>query len=451
MSAARPSLSAALGAFAASVRARDLPPAVLERARLVVLHDLAVALAGWGPALPPMDLARRLPETAAGATLLVDGRRVPAPDAAFANACLMHIRTQDDFYSGANAHLGAVIIPAALAASELTGASGEELVAGVVAGYEVMAAVGEGFSEHTTPRGFRSTGIFGPFGAAAAVGRILGLPADRLGHAIGISASLAGGLTQAWLEGTPEWDIQVGLASRTGFLAAQLAAEGMPGASAALEGPRGFYRAFAGREVSGDAAPLALGQRWRILENTFKRLPVSGISQVPVRTALEIRARQPLAPEAIARVEVTINDFERRYPAVDNPGPFGGPGAALMSLQYCVATALQAGTIVWRDLLDTSDPTRQGLARRVMLRGEPDRTPLSARVVVTTTDGRRLEAASEPGAGLHFDRAEAVALVTALTPEIPLPAAQVRRLVDEALAIDGAVTVKALIQCCVRS
>ena len=61
-----------------------------------------------------MDLARRLPETAAGGTLLVDGRRVPAPDATFANACLMHIRTQDDFYSGANAHLGAVIIPAAL-------------------------------------------------------------------------------------------------------------------------------------------------------------------------------------------------------------------------------------------------------------------------------------------------------------------------------------------------
>ncbi|MBI4590489.1 MAG: MmgE/PrpD family protein [Candidatus Rokubacteria bacterium] len=446
----RSGLSRALGEFAASVRAADLPPSVLERGRLVLLHNLAVALAGWGPPLPPMELARRSPVAPNGARLLVDGRRVGAAEAAFANACLMHVRTQDDFFSGANAHLGAVIIPAALAVAESTGATGTEAVAAIVAGYEVMAAVGEGFSERTTPRGFRPTGIFGPFGSAAAAGRLLGLPPERLGHAIAISASLAGGLTQAWLEGTPEWDLEVGMACRSGVVAALLAAEGMAGASQALEGPRGFYHAFAGEGAALDAGALRLGERWRVLESTFKRFPVSGISQVPVQTALALREKHGLPPERIARAEVAINEFERRYPGVDNPGPFGGPGAALMSLQYCVATALQQGTIVWRDLFETGDAARLGLASRVELQGEPDRPPLSCRVRVKTTDGRTLEGAGDPGAGLHFDRGEAVALVWALAPEMPVGNEQVRQLIGEALGIDAAPSVKRLLDCCVR-
>lgn len=442
-------LSRILGEFAASVEPAGLPEAVRERGRLVVLHNLAVALAGWGPPLLPMDLARRLPVSSDGGTLLVDGRRVSAPDAAFANACLMHIRTQDDFFSGANAHLGAVIIPAALALAESTGATGAELLAAVVAGYEIMAAVGEGFSERTTPKGFRPTGIFGPFGSAAAAGRLLGLSPDRLGHAIAISASLAGGLTQAWLEGTPEWDLEVGMACRSGVVAAMLAAEGMPGARAALEGPRGFYHAFAGEGAVLDAGTLRLGDRWRILENTFKRFPVSGISQVPVGTALALREAHGLVPGAIARVELAVNDFERRYPGVDNPGPFGGPGAALMSLPYCVATAFQQGTIVWRDLFETDDAIRLALARRIELHGEPGRPPLSCRLRVRTADGRTLERSAEPGAGLHFDRGEAVKLVRALAPEMPIRAEQVQHLIDEALDIETAPSVKRLVACCV--
>ncbi len=445
------SLSGVLGEFAATLRTADLPPQVLERARLTVLHNLGVALAGWGPPLPPLDLARRAPEVQDGARLLVEGRPVDVLEAAFGNACLMHIRTQDDFFSGANAHLGAVILPAVLALAESTGASGDEVLAAIVAGYEVMAAVGEGFSERTTPPGFRPTGIFGPFGAAAAAGRLLKLGPNRVGQAIAISASLAGGLTQAWLEGTLEWDLQVGMACRNGILSGLLAREGMSGAEAALEGPRGFYHAFAGEEaVAREVADLRLGERWRILENTFKRFPVSGISQVPVRTALKVRTENRLAPESIQEVELAVNEFERRYPAVDNPGPFGGPGAALMSLQYCVATAFQEGHVVWRDLRESSNPARLDLARRIRLRGEPDRPPLSCRIRVMTREGQTLEGESKAAEGLHFDRSEAIALIRSLLPEIPLGREKIEGLFQEALQIERAVSVKKLIDCCVR-
>jgi 2-methylcitrate dehydratase PrpD len=437
------------GEFAASLRLDDMPPYVIERVRLVVLHNITVALAGSGRPLPFMGLAKKLPEDPKGATLLVGGQKKPILDAALANSCLMHIRTQDDFFSGANAHLGAVIVPAALALAEMSNAPGSEIVASIVAGYEVMSAISEGFSEKTTPKGFRPTGIFGPFGAAATAARLLRLSPEKVGHAIAISASLAGGLTQAWLEGTLEWNLEVGMACRNGIYAALLAAEGTAGAQAALEGPRGFYHAFAGEQEVPQVATLRMGERWRILETTFKRFPISGISQVPVQTALSLKKKYAIDFRDIERVQLIVNDFELHYPGVNNFGPFGGPGAALMSLQYCVSTALQKGTVVWGDLFEIGDKERLALIQKFKLIGEEKRQPLSCQMLIKTKDGRTIEANGEPAMGLHFKRQEALDLVWSLAEEIPLTANQITEFCNNALGIDQVNSITPLIRCCV--
>jgi 2-methylcitrate dehydratase PrpD len=248
----------------------------------------------------------------------------------------------------------------------------------------------------------------------------LRLSPEKVGHAIAISASLAGGLTQAWLEGTLEWNLEVGMACRNGIYAALLAAEGTAGAQAALEGPRGFYHAFAGEQEVPQVATLRMGERWRILETTFKRFPISGISQVPVQTALSLKKKYAIDFRDIERVQLIVNDFELHYPGVNNFGPFGGPGAALMSLQYCVSTALQKGTVVWGD-----------------------------QMLIKTKDGRTIEANGEPAMGLHFKRQEALDLVWSLAEEIPLTANQITEFCNNALGIDQVNSITPLIRCCV--
>src|SRR5581483_9033023 len=99
-----------------------------------------------------------------------------APGAVRLNATDAHSIERDDTYSQRGLHTSCVVVPAALAAAEMVGASGRELLAGIVAGQETMCRVGLGFGERSR-RGFHSTPVSGVFGAAAAAASILGLSA----------------------------------------------------------------------------------------------------------------------------------------------------------------------------------------------------------------------------------------------------------------------------------
>ena len=91
------------------------------------------------------------------------------PQCHVANAVAIHARAQDDTHYASQAHAGAAVIPAALATAEREGASGATLLAGIIAGYEVTATVGEQLAGRAIARGFRASGVFGVLGAAAAV------------------------------------------------------------------------------------------------------------------------------------------------------------------------------------------------------------------------------------------------------------------------------------------
>ncbi|HST41210.1 MAG TPA: MmgE/PrpD family protein, partial [Conexibacter sp.] len=183
---------AALGRFAAQLGGPGaaLPEAVLERLRCSLLHDLTVALAAHpvGDEIWPLVRDRGPSE----ATLLVDGGGVAVEAAAFANAQLMHARAQDDTHFAAKTHVGAAVIPAALALAEREGADGARFAAAVVAGCEVAAAVGERHATAATARGFRASPVFGTLGAAAACAVVLGLDEERAAHAIALASSSSG-------------------------------------------------------------------------------------------------------------------------------------------------------------------------------------------------------------------------------------------------------------------
>jgi 2-methylcitrate dehydratase PrpD len=408
-----------LGEFAASLREADLPRPVIETAKCHLLYNLTCGLAAQDAARPVWELVEG--SQPAEATLIARGGRVPAELAAFANGVLLHGRAQDDTHLASQTHPGTVVIPAALAVAESTSAGPKGFLAGMVAGYEVTAALGEPLADDAIERGFRATMLFGTLGAAAAAGSVLGLDGERIGDAIALATSFTGGLNQTWLDGSSEWMYHAGVAARNGVVAARLALAGERGAARALEGRAGFARAFAGRETWVPPRNWELGTRWRIAEVIYKPYPVCNITQNPVAVTSRLAERSNLSPGEVRSARLYLNPADRVFPGTSNWGPFDGVGATLMSAPYCVAMALKHRKASLAALREWDDPVLQDLVRRVEVLPDDGLPELGARVEVETVDGRLLadEITSDADETFSGSWDEVVAATRSLAPEMP--------------------------------
>lgn len=429
-----------VASFAASLQFGDLPPDVVEKAKVTLLHNLTVALAGHRLAELPVrfavDCGRA--ERGPGARVLVGGERLDMRSAAFANALLMTVRAQDDVYLPALSHIGTVVIPALLAVAEDVDAGGEELIAALVAGYEAASAIGAGIAARAAARGFRPV-LWSQIGAATACSRLLGASAEEHAHAIALAASFGTGTNQTWVAGTPEWLYQSGVACQNGLLAALLAHRGATGAPDALDGEVGVYAAFAGdREGIGEVG-ADLGRDWRIRETTFKPYPVCTLNQVPVAALVALAAEHRIGADDVTHVELTLNGDEARYPGIDVKGPFVDAPGALMSAQYCLAVALRERTVRNEDLLRFGDDELMALAQRVDVKIDDELPPRSCRITVATSDGatHSAERTSSPDT-FNWDRYEAMRLARSLREETRLDARQLDALVETILDLERA-------------
>jgi 2-methylcitrate dehydratase PrpD len=416
-----------LGAFAAGLTLDAIPPEVLEKLRCNLLHDFGCAVAAYTAGEEIWaTLRNRAP---AEATLLCDGSSVAAEYAAFANAALIHTRAQDDTHFAAKTHVGAAIVPAALALAERERRSGADLCVAIIAGCEVAAAVGERLSAATTARGFRATPVFGTLGAAAAAALILGLDERQTTNAIAIAASFSGGLNQTWLDGTSEYRLQLGMAARNGIAAATLAAGGLRGAAHWYEGEAGFARAFAGlTDVAG--GDWELGERWRLLDVTYKPYPVCAITQSSVQVAIDLVHANDLDSERIASVSCGLNSADRTYPGTVNGGPFDDIGATLMSAQFCVAMALKHRTATLAGLREFDDPELMRLVGVTEVVGDDAIPNLGARLRLTTSDGQTFSGELLPDASTYgWDWDGVVSNLQRMAPEMALSADGLDRLV----------------------
>src|SRR5262249_58946656 len=155
--------------------------------------------------------------------------------------------------------------PVMLALGEWRRLSGAQALGAFVAGFEVETRLGRVLGRALADRGWHVTGVLGHFGAAAAAGKLLGLDAERLRHALGIAGTQAAGLEQSF--GTMSKPLHPGKAAMNGLLAASLAREGFTGATAMLDSPDGLGPTLIGIADLGPALD-DLGKRFEILENS---------------------------------------------------------------------------------------------------------------------------------------------------------------------------------------
>ena len=223
-----------------------------------------------------------------------DAARYTPAGAAFLNGALAHSLDFDDTHAAGSLHPGAPVIPAALAAGEMVGASGADVLAGIVAGYEVTCRVALALpaGEHYD-RGFHPTATCGAFGAAAAAARVFGLSAEQVEGALGTVLSQCAGSLQFLANGAWTKRFQVGWAACNGLMAATLVREGFKGASEALEGRHGFLHAYAPNPNPARAVQ-ELGTVFELMNTAVKPYPSCRYGHAGIDAAIALRAANDL-------------------------------------------------------------------------------------------------------------------------------------------------------------
>jgi 2-methylcitrate dehydratase PrpD len=365
------------------------------------MDTLGIALAAASePAARAAAAVARRAGGAGEATLLVHGDRVPAPLAALANGTAAFSHNFTDTTLSCVIHGGPVAVPAALAAGELVGAGGAQVVTAVVAGYEVMTRVGNAINAGPARmahhrKGYHPTATCGVFGAAAIGGKLLGLSADGIAAALGVAGSFASGLSESLSDGSDAWRAHGGIAAHNGLLAALLVRAGLTGPRAVLDGRKGFCAAFT--DGGHDAAALVdrLGERYLVEDAAFKLHNTAHVWALPLDALAALRAEHRFGPADVERMEVT---FPQNWTAImDDPsGATYAPRSyaqATNNLRFCLALGLHAGR-VYLDEFDEQhlrDPAILDTARRVVPRPDgalgrifetTDRAPTRLEVVL---------------------------------------------------------------------
>jgi 2-methylcitrate dehydratase PrpD len=244
-----------------------------RRAALSFLHDsLCVGVSGAAAPLaaPVLAVARAFGDGGRARVLGRPGVRLPKGSAAFVNAFQIHCQEFDCVHEPAVLHPMATVLACLLAEAE-TGPAvrGEDFLAAMVAGVDVAVALG---LAATTPLRFFRPATAGVFGATAALARLRGLDRAAAQDAFGYALAFAAGTMQAHLEGKPALPVQVANAARGALTAVDLAAAGLKGPKAAIEGPYGYLTLF---EAGHDLAPVleALAKIRRIEEVSWKPFP----------------------------------------------------------------------------------------------------------------------------------------------------------------------------------
>ncbi len=395
-----PAIGAAerIAAWASALSAADIPGPVLAIATSCLVDTVGVAVAGTATAVAA--IARDVAALSAGvgpSSLIGRDERVPAPAAAFVNGTAAHALDFDDNCYAGVVHGSAVIVPAALAVAEMADVSGQDLLVAIAAGSEAEYAVGAAAGLSPYERGWWTTGVLGPLGAAVAAGRALGLDASRMTAAIAIAMAGTGGAKACF--GTDAKPLLCGRAAEAGVVAALLARAGATGPGDVFEHPRGF----AGLMNGGLFDPgeiTSLGRVWRLQRPGIdvKRIPVCLSSHAAVDAVQDLVAEYGIGLADIARVACDVSPVVVANLVHDDPRT---PQQAQFSMPFAIAASLLFGRIglphLSHEVVD--DPTLITLMQRVSMEtgarwaqpGAITAAPEGAHVTIELRDGRRFE------------------------------------------------------------
>ena len=315
----------------------NLPADTKHWARVGILDTVGVTIAG--AADPSARIVVRSLGSATGPAYVFGGaERVGMLDAALINGTASHALDFDDCNNTLGGHPSAPILPALFALADETGASGRDLVAAYITGFETECKISMGVNFYQYTRGWHPTTTIGVFGAAAACARLLKLSDEQTATALSIAASLAAGVKSNF--GTMTKPLHVGHCARSGLFAALLARDGFTASPVAFEHKQGYFEVFngAGNYDAGKILP-AWGKPWDIVEPgiAIKQYPCCGSTHPAIDAMLLLVREHDLKPDDVERVDSWTH--KRRLEHTNRPDP-QSTFDAKFSVQYALSRAL---------------------------------------------------------------------------------------------------------------
>ncbi|HEX6441816.1 MAG TPA: MmgE/PrpD family protein [Stellaceae bacterium] len=272
------SVARRLAEFLAETRTADLPAQTMEHAAMLIASTLASAAAGRDieSARIIRALATERGGRAEASVWFEPHTKLPAADAAQANAVMSDAAASDDSDLRAIVHCGTPLTAASLAIAERESKTGEEVLAAIVLGYEAAGRIGEAVTPGFRNRGFHGC-LIAVFAASVAAARLLGLGPSRMTQAIALSATSVGGLMAAANTSTAR-EYHAGLATRLGIDAALAAQRNFRGKSRILECRHGFFESYGGIDaaIAGTETTRDLGASWDIVTDMAVKLVPGG-------------------------------------------------------------------------------------------------------------------------------------------------------------------------------
>ena len=434
----------------------------MEQAKLVLLDTI-----GCGLAARQDESARAVVATLAAlgdapqCTVLGQAEKMSAPNAVLANGTLIRVLDLNDYVIGAHPVSGARgghprdNIPVALAAAELAGSSGRELLAAILIGYEIYGR-GKALMRADSPwDGISISGLAAP----AMAGRLLALDNDKLAHAIALCAARAP-TPIAVREGaiSAAKSIANALIAQNGMQAALLAAAGVTGPLDLFEAERGLKAVFAhAPEFAADILGAPLPAENFISRVAIKAYPCFAGGQSAIAAALALHRRLGGKIGSLAGIRATFADLPIVRRQLADPGRVAPASreAADHSLHFLIAVSLIDGAFGLNQFAGErwTDPQVRALMARLEMTTDADLARRASGAYpcalhATDRDGRHhaVEVLQPPG--FSPDGPEAKSVVekfSRITADCISPAAR-DRIVEAAMTLDKAATCEPLMR-----
>ncbi len=377
----------------------NLPSEVVEATKKEILDLLGVALGGVNQ--PGATHVCELVKEWGGkeeSSIIGCKQKVPAPNAAQANATMAHALDFDDVHEAAVMHPGIASIPVVMAVGEAQGKlSGKEMIASTALGVDMMCRLALATTPGKSPidLGWHLTSLFGFMGSAATAARVMGLDEEKTVNAIGIGYHQCGGNGQCVKDGALAKRLGPGFAIKGGITAALLAKMGVTGAKNSFEGEWGLYKQYMDGDYSPEILTKDLGKRFEGMNVAIKPYPCCRGIHPAIDAGLALATEQNIRGNDIKEIVLSVTDAHLALlcQPLDAKKSPRSPVDAQFSIPWGVASAIVGRRVGLDDFTDSAIRNRAVLEVTQKMRVEVDNSlhkpgPEPTRVKVITNDGK---------------------------------------------------------------